>query len=302
MKYGVVVVTYNRCNLLKECMNAILTQSRSFDEIIIVDNCSTDGTLTYLDTLRMIDKIHVFRLKSNKGGSFGFATGLKFAMNYEIDWCLLIDDDAIIQDDFNKTIADYIEKDKNRQKAYSCTVLTNDSIYTRHRTRHVSKKLMLLKNVPLEEYSKESFDCESATFCGLVVDMNLAQKIGFPKADYFIWEDDAEYCERLRKYTSIRNVNKAILNHKTGGDFDAFSWKAFYGARNLVDIAKTHYGIGNTILCVLRVSLRGLKYIIKGGNDSYNRWGILLMYIRAITCGLRGHLGIDYRYYPKKSK
>ena len=39
-----VVVTYNRQALLQQCLDALLGQSHPLDAILIVDNCSTDGT------------------------------------------------------------------------------------------------------------------------------------------------------------------------------------------------------------------------------------------------------------------
>ena len=39
-----VVVTFNRSRLLLECLQALLTQTRPIDRIILVDNASTDGT------------------------------------------------------------------------------------------------------------------------------------------------------------------------------------------------------------------------------------------------------------------
>ena len=42
MKYGVVLVTYNRLELLKECVEHCMQQTVPFEKIIVVDNCSTD--------------------------------------------------------------------------------------------------------------------------------------------------------------------------------------------------------------------------------------------------------------------
>ena len=39
-----VVVTYNRKNLLLECLEALLKQTRPIDAMYIIDNFSSDGT------------------------------------------------------------------------------------------------------------------------------------------------------------------------------------------------------------------------------------------------------------------
>lgn len=52
MKNGVVIVTYNRLSLLRECVSCVLGQTVPFSHVIIVDNCSTDGTGDYLGNLK----------------------------------------------------------------------------------------------------------------------------------------------------------------------------------------------------------------------------------------------------------
>ena len=51
MRIGVVIVTYNRIKLLKECITRVLNQTQTIDTVIVVDNNSNDGTRDYLDSL-----------------------------------------------------------------------------------------------------------------------------------------------------------------------------------------------------------------------------------------------------------
>ena len=48
MNIAVVVVTYNRLSLLKECVEALAQQTVKVSEVIIMDNNSNDGTKEYL--------------------------------------------------------------------------------------------------------------------------------------------------------------------------------------------------------------------------------------------------------------
>ena len=48
MELGVVIVTFNRLEKLKEALKAYEMQTRRPDRILVVDNCSTDGTDAYL--------------------------------------------------------------------------------------------------------------------------------------------------------------------------------------------------------------------------------------------------------------
>ena len=48
MKILAVVVTHNRATLLLRCIEALMQQSRAPDEILVVNNASTDNTLSLL--------------------------------------------------------------------------------------------------------------------------------------------------------------------------------------------------------------------------------------------------------------
>ena len=91
MKIAAVVVTYNRCDCLKQCVPALKAQT-VLSDIIIVDNGSTDGTKAYLDTLaKDITVIH----QDNLGGAGGFYTGTKYAFDKGYDWIWMMDDDGL---------------------------------------------------------------------------------------------------------------------------------------------------------------------------------------------------------------
>ena len=49
MKVSAVVVTFNRKELLIECLEALRRQTRPLDALYIIDNASTDGTEELLE-------------------------------------------------------------------------------------------------------------------------------------------------------------------------------------------------------------------------------------------------------------
>lgn len=298
MKYAVIIVTYNRLTLLKECLAAIEGQRYPFDEIILVDNGSTDGTREYLTKYDKKESITILRHEQNRGGAYGFHVGIKEAEGHNVDWLLLIDDDAILDKDFLKITNDFILDDKDPSLAYSCSVYTFNKIYPRHRTRRCTH-YYFAKPVAEKEYTLSYFDCDGATFCGLMIRRTIIRKIGYPKSEYFIWNDDAEYCRRISNISPIRNINRAVLNHKTNGTFNDLNWKMYYGARNEIDMVKSHYGYGNLVLCIVRIVVRAIRYFIVAPKYGYTHKDVFYMYKQAIHDGLHGILGVNEKYYPK---
>ncbi len=51
MKFSVVITTYNRLDLLKRAINSALNQTLK-SEVVVADDCSSDGTYEYVESLR----------------------------------------------------------------------------------------------------------------------------------------------------------------------------------------------------------------------------------------------------------
>ena len=204
MKFGVIIVTYNRLALLKECVSCVLSQTEPFSNICIVDNHSSDGTAGWLKNLPASFQAEtnsctgpffdICRLKENLGGAGGFAYGMKRLSATDCDWILIIDDDAMIAPDYIAELKKAILS--HEYLAYSGTVTTKGAIDTSHRRFLKCPTFMFYEPVPEASYGTPSFEYDISTFCGLLVKASLVREIGLPKTEYFIWFDDTEYCGR----------------------------------------------------------------------------------------------------------
>ena|GEM_PF-62208 len=202
-KNEVVIVTYNRLSLLKECIDAVLQQTIPFYKVIIVDNCSTDGTGEYLQQFENDDIFHIIHEKENLGGAGGFYDGMSVALSDAPDWLLIIDDDAIIEPDYVEKLLKYATNHGDHA-ALAGKVVTDGKIDVSHRRRVTNRKLFVETPVSLDEYKLGSFPCDTATFCGLMINGRALQQVGLPKREYFLWYDDTEYSLRLGEFQSRR--------------------------------------------------------------------------------------------------
>src|SRR3954447_15177950 len=88
-----VVVTYNRVELLRECLTALEAQTRPLDRILVIDNKSTDGTAEMVRSEH--PGVELVELPENRGGAGGFYEGTRRAYDDGYDWLWLMDDDTI---------------------------------------------------------------------------------------------------------------------------------------------------------------------------------------------------------------
>jgi rhamnopyranosyl-N-acetylglucosaminyl-diphospho-decaprenol beta-1,3/1,4-galactofuranosyltransferase len=88
-----VVLTYNRRDLLRRCLEAVLTQARAPAKVIVIDNASTDGTSQML--AQDFPSVDVRCLPENSGYSGGMRAGLMCALGCAPHYIWFLDDDAI---------------------------------------------------------------------------------------------------------------------------------------------------------------------------------------------------------------
>jgi glycosyltransferase involved in cell wall biosynthesis len=84
---SVVLITYNRAHLVLRALKSVFPQLRSSDEVIVVDDGSTDSTRQVLDP--HMDRIRYFR-QENQGQSAGMNFAFRTATK---DLIALLDDD-----------------------------------------------------------------------------------------------------------------------------------------------------------------------------------------------------------------
>ncbi len=203
MKVTAIVVTYNRLNLLKECIAALLAQNYDNMDILLVDNHSTDQTAEYIKGLlpEYENKIKAVFLEENIGGSGGFHEGMKEAVKGDAQWLWLMDDDTIP------------EKDACSELVKAAEVLSNEKIsYLSSNVYGMQNECM---NTPRMKFMQKGDNgyadwnihladglvkVNSATFCACFVSAEAVKSVGLPIKEYFIWGDDTEYTLRLSKY------------------------------------------------------------------------------------------------------
>ena len=249
-EYAVVIVTYNRIQLLRECVVHAVSQTSCPKSIIIVDNASTDETDEYLESLKQHEYFEVIRLPQNIGGAGGFAKGIEKAMEKNVDCVLLIDDDAIIADDYMEKILSAMELHP-QYKAFAGVVKTGGKIDPFHR-RDFRKPGLTTRNVQEKKYSQDYFTCDSVSFCGMVVNTELIREIGLPHAEYFIFFDDTEYSLRILRYNQFLVVTGAVLNHKTKTEIQddprRYGWKDYYAVRNRILMVREHGSVVDRVI------------------------------------------------------
>ncbi len=251
-RHAIVVVTYNRLEKLRLCLQCIEKQTLKYDTLIVVDNASTDGTAAFLEEKKKHSGCLILTEKTNLGGAGGFAEGLKEAFEIGAEWITIIDDDAMLGENFLGTIERAIESDEGKYLSYAGVPETR-GLRIGHRRRVTGRIIKKEKPVPAGEYEEDSFICQIGSFCGLVIHRRIIEEHGLPDASFFLWYDDTEYCLRFSEKYPIKNVNGARIDHQAENyRSDVISWKEYYNIRNRIVMSRRHYGFLTSLYLTLR--------------------------------------------------
>jgi GT2 family glycosyltransferase len=281
-KIATVVVTFNRYELLRECLDSLLSQTYKTD-IILIDNNSTDNTPQKLQQdgyLSEQNSILFKKLPKNEGGAGGFYEGVKIAMQEEYDYIWLMDDDAEPALNALEILID------NLQEKYSAYA---PAIYTGTEDNHEiniaghrgyfdfdNPLPMLQKPISKELYSEKYVEIDMASFVGILIPTLHVKKIGLPKKEFFIHYDDTEYCLRLSQFGKILMVTDSKIYHKDKRQEEKYTkkilwfektrvrydklWIKYFGVRNAIYLA-TRYG--NSKISVYIVILKNYMMLLK---------------------------------------
>ncbi|MFC0776728.1 glycosyltransferase family 2 protein [Flavobacterium sp. HJSW_4] len=95
-KIFVIVVTFNGMQWIEDCLNSILNSAVS-SNVIVIDNCSTDGTVEFIE----LKFKNVLLVQQNKNLGFGAANniGLNIALEKGGEYFVLLNQDAYLKED-----------------------------------------------------------------------------------------------------------------------------------------------------------------------------------------------------------
>ncbi len=217
MRINAVVVTYNRKELLMECVDAILNQTLSVNKLLIIDNNSNDGTYELLKEKKILDNriVEYTKLEKNIGGSGGFYSGMKLAYQDKCDWVWIMDDDTIPTKDCLEELVKSFKILKNEKISFLASMINGPH-----------GEPMNLPGLNTDSENNYYSDCykyldkgivkiKQATFVSLLINTKAIEKCGYPIKDYFIWGDDSEYTLRLNKYYgNAYFIGKSVAIHK----------------------------------------------------------------------------------------
>lgn len=294
-----VIVTYNRKNLLYRNINSLLSQTASIDHILIIDNCSSDGTYELLLNSGIINlnNIKYIKTEENIGGAGGFYIGMKEAYECGADWIVLMDDDGYMADEYTMEVL-YREGKRLYENGYGDKKLFINALVQQGDMLSFKMGSKYTVKDAAESARNGIIEGEANPFNGTMVSKELITAIGYPNPDFFIKGDEVDYKQRTRdaggyiatvidaRYIHPRpDTREKVVMGINVPFFVEAPWKEYYAARNFTYMYKKkgwYKAIAFELIFVKLLAILSIKC---------KRISTIKMLFKGVKDGWRGKLG-----------
>ncbi|MEL6713089.1 MAG: glycosyltransferase family 2 protein [Planctomycetota bacterium] len=275
---SVVVVNYQGEDYLEPCLRSIEAQTHAPDEVLVVENASTDGSLNVLNT--HFRGVEIVRMPTNVGACTARNVGMRAA---KYRFVLLVDNDVILAPDTLERLVAAMSADPGAVMAQPRSVYKADNA----RIHYDGGDLHYAGLISLHNFGAERpadpppvEEIDVAISLALLVDKaEVIQAGGFDEV-FFILFEDLDLSHRLRLAGKrILKINDAVVQHDAGTPGISFRDDSDYPGRRVFFHSRNRwlYMVKCFRLWTLLVSLPGLLvyeaawflFALKAGNAGH---------------------------------
>ena len=246
-----VVLTFNAVDRLKKCISAVFAQTRLPEQLLVIDNHSSDGTQLYLESLQTsMPALKVVRTTENLGPAGGFHIGMKLAFDEGYSYLWLLDDDSVAGARCLENLLAHLGDSKDG--------------------------IAWPQNI--DETGRQT---NYTAWRGELLPREVVERGGLPNKELFWGVEDTEYfMGRLQGIHRIRRiiVPEAIVHYTQKNLRKSATWPYYYRARNMVYYrvwVQRPARIGRLLSRLIRLWGRAvLKEDRKLKKTGYIMWGI----------------------------
>ena len=190
------------------------------EEILIVDNASTDGTAE----LKYPKIVTLTRHERNLGTSGSVKSGIEYARAHGYDWLWVLDADSLPQANALELLIHLAQNDGLSDDGPIGVVCSSHNLVRLGQTLHGRMLTPGGPRLPRLRAGYNHFDCDRVIWSGALINLAVVEQIGLPRVGTRgCWEDlsldcgDTEYTYRIHRagYKIFVHL-ESLLDHPLG--------------------------------------------------------------------------------------
>jgi GT2 family glycosyltransferase len=241
-------VNYNGSTYIANCLGSVLKSSYDPFEIILVDNASTDDSISIVKELFNDDRIIIVRNSSNLGFAEGNNIGAEYARG---GYLVFLNNDTKVEPTWVEELVKVMESDPKIGAAQSKLLMLN------HDGRIIDSTGDFLdfygvamqrglgeEDLGQHENVEEVFSARGAC---MIVRRSVIREVGLFDPDFFMTLEDIDLCWRIRlKGYKVVYVPRSVVYHKGFGT--PSNLRAYHGEKNVFLLMIKNYNSFNLML------------------------------------------------------
>lgn len=229
MTIPVILLNYNSTDDCRKCILSLLQQSGVALEIIVVDNCSTEGNRLAVEQLCKEMGCTFIANTHNGGYNAGNNVGLRYAANKGYEFALIANPDMVFPSaDYIAQLAALMQEDDKRAVVAS-DIVTPKGIHQNPMKPDGNWRSSfgwitgLFKKQPADTYSfidnwQESHVCKKVSGCCFMIRLPFLECVGFFDENVFLYCEESilsKQVERAGMTMYYTADYQALHNHQT---------------------------------------------------------------------------------------
>ncbi|MBR6770599.1 MAG: glycosyltransferase family 2 protein [Lachnospiraceae bacterium] len=238
-KIAAVICNYNKKDFVMGCIQSVLESEFQDFDLIVVDNASTDDSADCIRTTYG-SQVRLFVNQENLGGSGGFNTGIRYAIEqgYEYVWCL--DNDVLVDEKALGELYRFMEERPDVGMAGSRVYHMEAPDYVQQSGIDICWEEYCCEakyyNYPADGKLPEVVYADAVAACSVLVRASLIKEIGPLPEENFLYWDDTEWGYRcnLAGY-KVASLGTSKVLHSMGAKKETVNtFPMYYAWRNWI--------------------------------------------------------------------
>ncbi len=291
---GVVICNYNKEKYVLTCIQAVLESTiRDFD-IYVVDNASEDGSAAAIRE-RYGKDVTVIENKVNLGGSGGFNTGIKLAVEKGYSYVCCLDNDAFLDEQALASMKNFLEEHKDVGMVGAKVYHMDNPDYIQQFGLEIDFHNCQAKTLYADTLDTDDIPevvyCDTVAACAVMLPAEVIKKVGMMPEDNFIYWDDMEWGYRVKLAgLKVAAIGSARAVHEMGANKrKENTFLEYYMWRNKIHFFMKYTGEQDADRMSI-IILRNMFYDIYEAmfKKEYNISQTIIIALKDVMDGIRG--------------
>lgn len=199
-KVTVIVLCFNGVNLTVGCLESLYKQDYPNMEVVIVDNCSTDGTIPTVTA--KFPQVKIVQNNENLGYAMGNNKGMEYALDAKAEAVFLVNNDTRLNENCLSILIKALVANPK-------IGVIGPKVYTWDCNKSISSaggivdwRMANAMNVGMGEEDIGQFserDVDFVNGCGLLVTRDAILRVGGLDAKFFMYWEETDWCLRIKE-------------------------------------------------------------------------------------------------------